>query len=96
MTAKMQQQKQRRTLVVAPHEMLFVAATIAIALAVAVGPASATSFGHSVSKRSYFDINCKGLYDMSSFARLDRICRDCYSLYREPELHTLCRYYSII
>ncbi|XP_059352356.1 CHH-like protein isoform X2 [Daphnia carinata] len=46
---------------------------------------------HSLSKRSFFDINCKGLYDKSIFARLDRICQDCYSLYREPELHTLCR-----
>lgn len=46
---------------------------------------------HSLSKRSYFDINCKGLYDKSIFARLDRICQDCYSLYREPELHSLCR-----
>jgi len=47
---------------------------------------------HHLSKRSYFDINCKGLYDKSIFARLDRICQDCYSLYREPELHTLCRW----
>nr|CAH0102332.1 unnamed protein product [Daphnia galeata] len=53
---------------------------------------SALSSGHhSLSKRSFFDINCKGLYDKSIFARLDRICQDCYSLYREPELHTLCR-----
>ena len=54
--------------------------------------AGAVSHHHSLSKRSYFDINCKGLYDKSIFARLDRICQDCYSLYREPELHTLCRY----
>lgn len=53
---------------------------------------SALSSGHhSLSKRSFFDINCKGLYDKSIFARLDRICQDCYNLYREPELHTLCR-----
>nr|CAH0101757.1 unnamed protein product [Daphnia galeata] len=53
---------------------------------------SALSSGHhSMSKRSFFDINCKGLFEKSIFARLDRICQDCYSLYREPELHTLCR-----
>ncbi|EFX63566.1 hypothetical protein DAPPUDRAFT_307029 [Daphnia pulex] len=35
--------------------------------------------------------SCKGLYDKSIFYRLNRICHDCFSLYRSPELHTLCR-----
>ncbi|KAK3912313.1 Ion transport peptide-like [Frankliniella fusca] len=46
---------------------------------------------HPVSKRSFFDIQCKGVYDKSIFARLDRICEDCYNLFREPQLHSLCR-----
>ncbi|XP_066582898.1 crustacean hyperglycemic hormones 5 isoform X2 [Prorops nasuta] len=45
----------------------------------------------SLSKRSFMDIECKGVYDRSIFARLDRICEDCYNLFREPSLHTLCR-----
>ncbi|XP_044582096.1 ion transport peptide-like isoform X1 [Cotesia glomerata] len=47
--------------------------------------------GHSLGKRSYFDLGCKGVYDKSIFARLDRVCEDCFNLFREPQLHTLCR-----
>ncbi|XP_014482557.1 PREDICTED: ion transport peptide-like [Dinoponera quadriceps] len=47
--------------------------------------------GHPLSKRSFFDIQCKGVYDKSIFARLDRICEDCYNLFREPQLHMLCK-----
>ncbi|KAL0278921.1 UNVERIFIED_CONTAM: hypothetical protein PYX00_000597 [Menopon gallinae] len=54
-----------------------------------VHPASV--LGHPLSKRSFFDIQCKGVYDKSIFARLDRICEDCYNLFREPQLHSLCR-----
>lgn len=46
---------------------------------------------HHLTKRSFFNIQCKGVYDKSIFARLDRICEDCYNLFREPQLHTLCR-----
>lgn len=47
--------------------------------------------GHPLGKRSYLDLGCKGVYDKSIFARLDRVCEDCYNLFREPQLHTLCR-----
>ncbi|XP_026463665.1 ion transport peptide-like [Ctenocephalides felis] len=46
---------------------------------------------HSILKRSFFDIQCKGVYDKGIFARLDRICEDCYNLFREPQLHALCK-----
>ncbi|XP_045478547.1 ion transport peptide-like [Harmonia axyridis] len=46
---------------------------------------------HHLAKRSFFDIQCKGVYDKSIFARLDRICEDCYNLFREPQVHSLCR-----
>lgn len=47
---------------------------------------------HSLAKRSsFFDIECKGVYNKSIFFRLDRICEDCYNLFREPQLHTLCK-----
>lgn len=45
---------------------------------------------HHLSKRSFFDIQCKGVYDKTIFARLDRICEDCYNLFREPQVHLLC------
>ncbi|XP_043285211.1 crustacean hyperglycemic hormones 7 isoform X2 [Venturia canescens] len=46
--------------------------------------------GHPLGKRSFMQLQCKGIYDGSIFARLDRICEDCYYLFREPTLHTLC------
>ena len=42
-------------------------------------------------KRSFYDIQCKGIYDKTIFARVDQICEDCYNIFREPKLHTLCR-----
>lgn len=47
---------------------------------------------HSLARRSaFFDNECKGVYNKSIFYRLDRVCDDCYSLFREPQLHTLCK-----
>ncbi|XP_055701449.1 ion transport peptide isoform X2 [Phlebotomus papatasi] len=47
---------------------------------------------HTLAKRStFFDIECKGVFNKSIFFRLDRICEDCYSLFREPQLHSLCK-----
>ena len=34
--------------------------------------------------------SCKGLYNPSVFMRLLNICRDCFNLYKEPEVYTLC------
>ncbi|CAH1954999.1 unnamed protein product [Acanthoscelides obtectus] len=46
---------------------------------------------HHLTKRSFADLRCRGVYDKSIFARLDRICEDCYNLFREPSIHSLCR-----
>ncbi|CAH1115512.1 unnamed protein product [Psylliodes chrysocephalus] len=46
---------------------------------------------HSVTKRSFNDLQCKGVYDKSIFARLDQICEDCYNLFREPPVYSMCR-----
>ncbi|KAL1501626.1 hypothetical protein ABEB36_006923 [Hypothenemus hampei] len=45
---------------------------------------------HHLSKRSFADIQCKGVYNKQIFARLDRICEDCYNLFREPHILSLC------
>lgn len=45
----------------------------------------------SVFKRSFAGLGCLGVYDKAKFARLDRICEECYQLYREPDIHTACR-----
>src|SRR6218665_2698400 len=41
--------------------------------------------------RSFSLLGCLGEYDISKFAELDRICEDCYQVYREPELNLSCR-----
>jgi hypothetical protein len=42
-------------------------------------------------KRSYADLQCRGIYDPSIFARLERVCEDCYNLYKDDEVLGLCR-----
>ncbi|GBN04259.1 Ion transport peptide-like [Araneus ventricosus] len=43
------------------------------------------------SKRGFSDLGCMGVYDKAKFARLDRVCEECYQLYRESDVHTTCR-----
>ncbi|XP_025263309.1 ion transport peptide isoform X2 [Camponotus floridanus] len=62
-----------------------------ISSCIGLGADAAAMNAHSLGKRSFFDIQCKGVYDKSIFARLDRICEDCYNLFREPQLHMLCK-----
>ncbi|XP_037077492.1 ion transport peptide-like [Pollicipes pollicipes] len=43
------------------------------------------------SKRSYLDIQCRGVFNKSVYSKLNAICKDCFELYKDPELHGLCR-----
>ncbi|XP_026743808.1 CHH-like protein isoform X2 [Trichoplusia ni] len=61
-------------------------ALVAVALSAAAPPSSS----HHITRRSFFSRKCKGVYDASYFARLDRICDDCFNLFREPSLYNLC------
>lgn len=45
----------------------------------------------NVFKRSFAGLGCLGVYDKAKFARLDRVCEECYQLYHEPDIHTACR-----
>ena len=35
---------------------------------------------------------CRGRYDPAIYTTLDNICEDCYNLYKEPDIHSMCRY----
>ena len=35
---------------------------------------------------------CRGRYDTAIYTTLDNICEDCYNLYKEPDIHSMCRY----
>ncbi|XP_015785390.1 CHH-like protein isoform X1 [Tetranychus urticae] len=39
----------------------------------------------------FLEVGCYGDYDKAMFARLDRLCEECYELYRVPDLFTQCR-----
>ncbi|GFQ90841.1 ion transport peptide-like [Trichonephila clavata] len=42
-------------------------------------------------KRSFSDLGCMGVFDKAKFARLDRVCEECYQLFRESDVLTSCR-----
>lgn len=37
------------------------------------------------------DAGCQGRLDWSKFAKVNQICDECYSLYKEIEVYRLCR-----
>lgn len=45
----------------------------------------------TVHKKSFSSIGCLGNFNKAKFARLDRICDECYQIYRDPEIHKTCR-----
>nr|AFG16932.1 hyperglycemic hormone [Pandalus japonicus] len=52
---------------------------------------AALTRGHNVPKRAVLDQSCKGIYDRELFKKLDRVCEDCYNLYRKPYVGVDCR-----
>ena len=36
--------------------------------------------------------SCYRILDLQSFHFMNKICNDCFRLYRDPEIYTLCRY----
>ena len=71
-------------------------ATLLALFLIAVAGGSSQQPGHQVEakgifKRSFAGLGCLGVYDKAKFARLDRVCEECYQLYREPDIHTACR-----
>nr|ABE02191.1 prepro-crustacean hyperglycemic hormone [Pagurus bernhardus] len=46
---------------------------------------------HSMDKRQAFDRSCKGVYDRGLFKKLERVCDDCYNLYRKPYVEVGCK-----
>jgi len=36
---------------------------------------------------------CRASLPAVLFARLNAVCEDCYGLYKQPEIYSLCRYY---
>jgi len=45
----------------------------------------------SIDKLNFDNLSCKGTYQPALLSQLDRICDDCYQLYKAPEIHFMCR-----
>ncbi|GIY15283.1 ion transport peptide-like [Caerostris extrusa] len=37
-------------------------------------------------ERGFVSLGCMGTYDKADFFRLDRLCDECYQMFREPEV----------
>ncbi|ROT68738.1 Crustacean hyperglycemic hormones 5 [Penaeus vannamei] len=46
---------------------------------------------HSLRKRSIFDHSCTGVFDRELIGRLNRVCDDCYNVFRDTDVATGCR-----
>uniref|UniRef100_T1JMX7 Ion transport peptide n=1 Tax=Strigamia maritima TaxID=126957 RepID=T1JMX7_STRMM len=46
---------------------------------------------HRINKRSFHTLGCLGDYDTAGFSRLDRLCEDCYDMYRDSQVRAMCR-----
>ncbi|XP_065569187.1 ion transport peptide-like isoform X1 [Artemia franciscana] len=73
------------------YEASAIVFTISFLMMISSPPVDGHALGHHLSKRSFFDLQCKGYYDKQIFAKLDRVCYDCYNIFRDPEIHQLCR-----
>ena len=40
-------------------------------------------------------VECRGRYDTAIYTTLDNICEDCYNLYKEPDVHSMCRWVNV-
>ena len=43
------------------------------------------------SGQSYMELSCNGAYNRQVFSRLETVCDDCYNLYKESQVHGMCR-----
>ena len=39
-----------------------------------------------IKKRNFVEVGCLGSFDSAKFARLDRLCEECYTVIRTPGL----------
>ncbi|XP_042861889.1 crustacean hyperglycemic hormone 6-like [Penaeus japonicus] len=46
---------------------------------------------HKLNKRSIFDHSCTGVFDRELIGRLNRVCDDCYNVFRDVDVAAGCR-----
>ncbi|XP_064085676.1 crustacean hyperglycemic hormone B-like [Macrobrachium nipponense] len=45
----------------------------------------------AVNKRAILDPTCKGIFDRGLLKKLEKVCEDCYNVYRKPYVAVECR-----
>jgi hypothetical protein len=45
----------------------------------------------SSKRNSGMPSECRGRYNAGIYTQLNNICEDCYNLFKEPDVHQLCR-----
>ncbi|XP_047483675.1 crustacean hyperglycemic hormones-like [Penaeus chinensis] len=54
-------------------------------------PVTSLAGAHALDKRSLSFRSCTGVYDRELLVRLDRVCEDCYNVYRDVGVAAECR-----
>ncbi|XP_037788079.1 crustacean hyperglycemic hormone-like [Penaeus monodon] len=54
-------------------------------------PGNSLTGDQSLTKRTISFSSCTGVYDRELLGRLDRVCEDCYNLYRDVGVASECR-----
>ncbi|XP_047483732.1 crustacean hyperglycemic hormones-like [Penaeus chinensis] len=54
-------------------------------------PGDSLKGDQSLTKRTIAFSSCTGVYDRELLVRLDRVCEDCYNLYRDVVVEVQCR-----
>ena len=44
-----------------------------------------------ISGQSHKELSCNGAYDSQLLSRLERVCDNCYNLYKDWQVHSMCR-----
>ncbi|XP_037788074.1 crustacean hyperglycemic hormones-like [Penaeus monodon] len=54
-------------------------------------PVTSLAGAHALNRRSLSFRSCTGVYDRELLVRLDRVCEDCYNVYRDVGVAAECR-----
>ena len=53
---------------------------------------SRVTLPNNVLERSQKDDLCGGVLDLKSYFLMNKVCEDCFSLYRDTDIYSACRY----
>ncbi|CAG0895675.1 unnamed protein product [Cyprideis torosa] len=63
-----------------------------VLLSIPAKPATGQPRPLSISKKSFQDLKCGGMFDKSMYVKLERVCDECFRLYMNPDIHSMCSF----